>query len=199
MLSKIRRIRFIVFFVILILAMLQSPIVQGANLLKNSSFEKKTNFQKDGQFCQDWSVSFGSRAKQCKAEFSSDAYDGQYSLKLILRGPKADVWAGQKIEVIPGTELYFKLYAKGTLGRAYYVQFMPVVDGKFLKSTWIPFSLPKIWSPLSASYLVPEDVHYVHVIIPLCFSNNDTSLETITLHVPRQHYSHSVQHSPSLV
>ena len=23
----------------------------------------------------------------------------------------------------------------------------------------------------------------------LCFSNNDTSLETITLHVPRQHYS----------
>ena len=158
-------IRSAVFLVIFVFANLQPFVVKGENLFKNGSLEEKP-------ISQDWMISIGSKAKQCKAGLSSNAFEGNYSLKLTLDGPKADtdVWAGQKIEVIPGSDLSFKVYAKGTPGRSCYVQFQPVVEGHSLdttyKSRYIPLSpLTENWSPLSATYAVSPEVRHVNVFI----------------------------------
>lgn len=156
------------FSVILFFALLQTSVVQCENLLKNSSFEEKTDSQDSVQLPKDWGVSIGSKAKQCKAELSTDTYDGKNSLKFIIDGQKkdVDVWAGQKIKVIPGSELNFTVNAKDTQGRRCFLQFMPLGDdGKALESTYIPFTLTNKWSPLSAKYIVPQNIHNINVFI----------------------------------
>ena len=141
--------------------------VIGGNLLKNGGFEVKSAEPAKNLFCQDWPIILSSKAKNCRGELSTDAYKGKYSLKLILEGDKKtnDLWTGQKIKVTPGTKLSFKLYAKGAKGGRFYVQFMPQVGRKYLKSTYLPYSLSPKWTEISGSYIVPENVHYVNCLI----------------------------------
>lgn len=152
---------------LIFIIMLTANFVIGGNLLKNGGFEKSSETSSRGVFCQDWPVTFGSKSKQCSAELSSDAYKGRHSLKLILKGPKKsiDVWTGQKIKVTPGTKLGFKLYVKGTKGLRFYIQFMPMRGKKYLKSTYIPYSISPKWTEISGSYVVPEDINYVRCLI----------------------------------
>ena len=147
------------------LTLSQSNATQTINLLKNGGFERKTGIPQKGKFCQNWPVTFGSKAKQCKAELSTDAYKGKYSLKLILKGAGADVWTGQKIKVIPGTKLSFKLYAKGTLKEKFYIQFIPMSGTKSLTSTYIFFPFSRNWKLATGNYSIPENVHWVRCLI----------------------------------
>jgi hypothetical protein len=155
--------RVILFFLILS----QFNTARAGNSLKNSGFEKTVSSSNKNLFCEDWPVSLGSRAKQCSGELSAEAYKGKYSLKLTLKGsPKdADLWTGQIIKVTPGTKLKFKVYAKGTKGGRFYVQFLPVVGRKYLKPTYINFPFSTDWKLAAGSYTVPENVNELSCLI----------------------------------
>ena len=161
---KNKHMHSLMFFIII---MLTANFVIGGNLLKNGGFETKSVKPTKNLFCQDWPITLSSKSKNCRGELSSDAYKGKYSLKLILEGDKKtnDLWTGQKIKVTPGTKLGFKFYAKGAKGGRFYIQFMPQVGTKYLKSTYIPYTLSPKWTEISGSYTVPENVYYVNCLI----------------------------------
>ena len=153
--------------VVLILIFSQPINAQTINLLKNGGFEKKVENPQNLLFCQDWPIRLGSKAKQCQAKLSKDAYEGKYSLKIILGGsPKNnDIWTTQKIKATPGTKLNFEIFAKGSKGKRYYIQFLPQVGTKYLKSTYNFFPLKQKWTKASGSYVVPERTEALNCII----------------------------------
>ena len=152
---------------LIFIIMLTASWLAGGNLLKNGGFEIKSVKPAKNLFCEGWPITLSSRTKNCRAELSNDAYKGKYSLKFVLEGDKKtnDIWTGQKIKVTPGSKLSFKLYAKGIKGGRFYVQFMPQVGRKYLKSTYLAYSLSPKWTEVSGSYIVPENVHYVNCLI----------------------------------
>ena len=162
--QKNRHIHSLILFITM---MLTANFVIGGNLLKNGGFEIKSAKPAKNLFCESWPVTLSSKTKNCRGELSTDAYKGRYSLKLISEGDKKtnDLWTGQKIKVTPETKLSFKLYAKGGKRGRFYIQFMPQVGKKYLKSTYLPYSLSPKWTEISGSYIVPENVHYVNCLI----------------------------------
>ena len=138
---------------------------QETNLLANGGFEEQSSKITKGNFCLNWPVSFGSKARECHAELSKDAYRGKYSLKLVLKGSGADVWSGQKIKVVPGIKLNFRLYAKGSPKGKFYVQFIPMKGGKNVGNTYIFFPLSAVWRQAAGSYSVPGNADELQCLI----------------------------------
>ncbi len=151
--------------VVLLFILSQTGLAAPMNLLENGGFEKSSAILEKENFCQNWPVTFGTRAKQCSAALSTGAYKGKYSLKLILKGTGADVWTGQKIKVIPGMKLNFKLYAKGTPKEKFYIQFVPMIGTKNQESTYIYFPFSPDWRLAAGSYSIPENVDGVRCLI----------------------------------
>jgi hypothetical protein len=150
-----------------IITMLTANFAYGENLLKNGGFETKNAKPDNNLFFQDWPIFKSTKSENCKAELSTDAYEGKYSLKITLGGsPKTnDIWATQKIKVTPGTKLDFEIFAKGRKGKRYYIQFMPQAGTKYLKSTYNFFPLKEKWTKASGSYVVPEGTETLNCII----------------------------------
>ena len=144
-----------------LMAVVLPPIVSGQNnnLLVNGDFEEKSTSQNTS--CTAWNFRIGKRASGCKIELADDAYSGKKSLKIMLKKSKyPDAYAIQKIKVKAGVELRYKLYAKGTPGKKFYVQF---IAGK--NNTLLKHSLSSKWKIVAGKYKVPKDVNEIFVAI----------------------------------
>ena len=148
-------------FVLCLLAAVLPSIAfgQNNNLLKNSDFEETSaSTQKP---CKAWSFCIGRRATGCKTALSDDAYNGKKSLKIVLKKSKyPDAYAIQKIKVQANMELRYKLYAKGTPGKKFYVQFIAGKANTLLKHT-----LTAKWKIVAGKYKVPQNINEIFVAI----------------------------------
>lgn len=140
---------------------------EEGNLLSNGGFEIRSAVPEQSHCPENWPISIGSKSDECHGGLSTDAYRGSHALNMTLKGEKSDLWTGQRIQVYPGMKMNYTLYAKGTAGRSFYIQFTPMNGDKNLETKYIHHPLTADWTFHHGSYTIPPEADSTYCFIHL--------------------------------